>query len=122
MAAITKAGSGCPYQVIHFSGVDADRLAPGIVNVQGRPTPFAEAGLQAVRDHLEDRFDVVAKVVRQPTSLRLCLPFYLNYAEAERLHVALCGAFATAPLAGRMDTSEPRPTSVELPGNIRVGV
>ncbi len=90
-ASIQKARS---VRVVAYPGVPADCLAPGIVNVQGKRGDLGLTSLATVRDALEDKHRIVAKLIERPTSVRLCLPFYLTLREVERVVQALDDSFA----------------------------
>jgi selenocysteine lyase/cysteine desulfurase len=82
-------------RVLKYDNVPADRIAPGIVNLQGKSGDLGLASLGTVRDSLEDKDRVVTKLIEGPPSVRVCLPFYLTIGEVERAVEALDEAFAS---------------------------
>ena len=87
------ATSTSAFSVLRFPNIQADMVAPGTINVQGHPYTLSEESLHRVRDMLEEKYQVIVKVVSKPLSLRLCVPFYLGLAECERVVRALQSAF-----------------------------
>lgn len=86
------------FEVIVPSNVSEDFIAPGIVNIQRKTRLLPKDALDRVRDSLERDKNIIVKVVPRPLSLRLCLPFYLEEYELERLVKALDAAFGTRGL------------------------
>ena len=59
------------------------KVSDGILNVQRKGTRFSLHELRDARERLEREHFVVTKVVSDPLSLRLCIPFYLRFDEVQ---------------------------------------